>query len=201
MFPIGRARAARVRGWDSARWRSWWSIIRIVPQAGQAVSVAASLNLVIGVLPLGFVVATSVAIARVPAVARSAHGSLGPVLAAMTLAIVVLLLQSALSPFQAAFTELISRRVDGFCTRRLMRCTLAEAPVAQLEQAAVLDKLSDARRGLVEHFVNARRGRRWPGHADRALRAATWRGGDRGGRARPAGGVLDRRRRPGRALR
>jgi ATP-binding cassette, subfamily B, bacterial len=65
----------------------------------------------------------------------------------------VLLLQSALSPFQAAFTELISRRVDGFCTRRLMQCTLAEAPVAQLEQAAVLDKLSDARRGLVEYFV------------------------------------------------
>jgi ATP-binding cassette subfamily B protein len=153
MFPIAWAWAARVRGWGSARWRSWWSIIRIVPQAGQAVSVAASLNLVIGVLPLGFVLATSVAIAWVPAVGRSPHGSLEPVLAAMTLAIVVLLLQSALSPFQAAFTELISRRVDGFCTRRLMRCTLAEAPVAQLEQAAVLDKLSDARRGLVEHFV------------------------------------------------
>src|SRR6202035_813536 len=94
-----------------------------------------------------------VRIARVPAVGRSAHGSVGPVLAAMTLAIVMLLLQSALSPFQAAFTELISRRVDGFCTRRLMRATLTEAPVAQLEQAAVLDKLSDARRGLTEYFV------------------------------------------------
>ena len=153
MLSMVWAWAARVRGWAKGRWRSWWSIIRIVPQAGHAVWVAASLNLVIGVLPLGFVVATSVAIARVPAVGRSAHGSLGPVLAAMTLAVVVLLLQSALSPFQAAFTELISRRVDGFCTRRLMRCTLAEAPVAQLEQAAVLDKLSDARRGLVEYFV------------------------------------------------
>jgi ATP-binding cassette, subfamily B, bacterial len=146
--------ADRVRDWGKARWRSWWSIIRIVPRAGRrAVAVAALLNLVVGLLPLGFVVATSVAIARVPAAGSSAHGAWGPVLAAMTLAIVVLLLQSALSPFQAAFTELISRRVDGFCTRRLMRCTLAEAPVAQLEQAAVLDKLSDARRGLVENFV------------------------------------------------
>ncbi|TVZ01790.1 hypothetical protein EAS64_30510 [Trebonia kvetii] len=78
---------------------------------------------------------------------------MGAVLAAMILAIVMLLLQSALSPFQAAFTELISRRVDGYCTRRLMLCTLAEAPVAQLEQSAMLDKLSDARRGLVEYFV------------------------------------------------
>jgi ATP-binding cassette subfamily B protein len=142
-----------VRGWGIGRWRSWWSIIRILPQAGYAVSVAAQLNLVIGLLPLGFVVATSVAIARVPALGHSAQGAWGPVLAAMTLAIVALLLQSTLSPFQAAFTELISRRVDGFCTRRLMQCTLAEAPVAQLEQAAVLDKLSDARRGLVEYFV------------------------------------------------
>jgi ATP-binding cassette, subfamily B, bacterial len=139
--------------WGKARWRSWWSIIRVLPQAGQAVTVAALLNLVIGVLPLGFVVATSVAIARVPAVGGTAYGAWGPVLTAVILAIAVLLLQSALSPFQAAFTELISRRVDGFCTRRLMRCTLAEAPVAQLERAAVLDKLSDARRGLVEYFV------------------------------------------------
>ncbi len=138
----------RVRGWSRTRWSSWWSIIRIVAQAGRAVPAAALLNLVIGLLPLGFVVATSVAIERVPALGRSAHGAWGPVLAAMILAIVMLLLQSALSPFQAAFTELISRRVDGYCTRRLMLCTLAEAPVAQLEQAAVLDKLSDARRAL-----------------------------------------------------
>lgn len=149
----GGSAAARIRNWGKARWRSWWSIIRIVPRAGRIVTAAALLNLVIGVLPLGFVVATSVAIARVAALGHSAHDVWGPVLAAMTLAIVVLLLQSALSPFQAAFTELISRRVDGLCTRRLMRCTLTEAPVAQLEQAAILDKLSDARRGLVEYFV------------------------------------------------
>lgn len=144
---------AGVRGWSKSRWQSWRSIIRIVPQAGQAVTVAAVLNLVIGLLPLGFVVATSVAIDRVPALGHSTHDAWGPVLAAMILAIVVLLLQSALSPFQAAFTELISRRVDGFCTRRLMQCTLAEAPVSQLERADVLDKLSDARRGLVDYFV------------------------------------------------
>ena len=34
-----------------------------------------------------------------------------------------------------------------------MQCTLAEAPVSQLERADVLDKLSDARRGLVDYFV------------------------------------------------
>ena len=143
----------RVCSWGRERWDSWWSIIRILPRAGRVVTVAALVNLVIGLLPLGFVIATSVAIGRVPALGQPDRDAWGPVLAAMLVAIGTLLLQSALSPFQAAFTELISRRVDGFCTERLMRCTLVDAPVAQLEQAAMLDRLSDARRGLVDYFV------------------------------------------------
>ena len=142
----------RVCSWGKKRWDSWWSIIRILPRAGQVVTVAALVNLVIGLLPLGFVIATSVAIGRVPALGQPYRDAWGPVLAAMLAAIGALLLQSALSPFQAAFTELISRRVDGFCTERLMRATLVDAPVAQLEQAAMLDRLSDARRGLVDYF-------------------------------------------------
>src|ERR1700722_9487590 len=117
-----------VRGWAKSRWHSWASIIRILPQAGRAVPVAALLKRVIGVLPLGFVVSTTVAISRVAALGHSTQDAWGPVLAAMTLAIAALLLQSALSPFQTAFTERISRRVDCFCTRRLMRATLADAP-------------------------------------------------------------------------
>src|SRR5580693_3321625 len=84
---------ARVRSWAEGRRRSWWSIIRILPQAGRAVPVAALLNLVIGLLPLAFVIATSVAIARVPALGQAnpanhaSHDTWGPVLAAMTLAI------------------------------------------------------------------------------------------------------------------
>jgi ATP-binding cassette subfamily B protein len=67
------------------------------------------------------------------------------------LAVVSLLLQSVLSPFQAAFAELISRRVDGECARRLMRAALTEAPVDLLEQPDVLDKMDDSRRGLTEY--------------------------------------------------
>ena len=106
------------------------------------------LNLVIGVLPLGFVVGTSVAIGRVAGAGRVTWGG---VLLAVGLAAVALLLQSVLSPFQAAFAELISQRVDGACARRLMRATLAEAPFGLLEQTDVLDKMGDARRGLVEY--------------------------------------------------
>ena len=106
------------------------------------------LNLVIGVLPLGFVVGTSVAIGRVAGAGRVTWGG---VLLAAGLAVAALLLQSVLSPFQAAFTELISRRVDGACARRLMRAALTEAPFGLLEQPDVLDKMGDARQGLVEY--------------------------------------------------
>jgi ATP-binding cassette subfamily B protein len=102
------------------------------------------LNLVIGVLPLGFVIGTSVAIGRVAGAGRGMW-------VGVLLAVVSLVLQSVLSPFQAAFTELISRRVDGACARRLMRATLTEAPAALLEQPEVLDKMGDARRGLTEY--------------------------------------------------
>jgi ATP-binding cassette, subfamily B, bacterial len=122
--------------------------MQLLPVAGRVAVAAMVLNLVIGVLPLGFVVGTSEAIGRV---AGGGRGVGGGVLLAVGLAAVSLLLQSVLSPFQAAFTELISRRVDGACARRLMRATLAEAPVGLLEQPDVLDKMGDARRGLVEY--------------------------------------------------
>jgi len=122
--------------------------------AGRVAPAAVVLNLVIGVLPLGFVIGTSVAIERVAAAGQPpAGGRWGGVLIAVVLAVAALLLQTVLSPFQAAFTELISRRVDGVCARRLMRAALADAPVALLEQPDTLDTLSDARRGLVENFV------------------------------------------------
>jgi ATP-binding cassette subfamily B protein len=116
--------------------------------AGRVAVAAMVLNLVIGVLPPGFVLGTSEAIGRV---AGAGRGIWGGVLLAVGLAVASLLLQSVLSPFQAAFTELISRRVDGACARRLMRATLAGAPVGLLEQPDVLDKMGDARRGLVEY--------------------------------------------------
>ncbi len=106
------------------------------------------LNLVIGVLPLGFVIGTSVAIGRVTGAGR---GIWGAVLPAAGLAAAALLLQTALTPFQAAFTELITRRADGVCARRLMRVTLTEAPVGLLEQPDALDAMGDARRGLTEY--------------------------------------------------
>jgi ATP-binding cassette subfamily B protein len=126
----------------------------MLPAAGPVAVAAIVLNLVVGVLPLGFAIGTSVAIERVAAAGRalSTGSRWGGVLTAVVLAVAALLLQTVLSPFQAAFTELISRRVDGVCARRLMRAAVTEAPIDLLEQPDVLDKLTDARRGLVGYF-------------------------------------------------
>lgn len=109
---------------------------------------AAALNLATGVLPLGFAAGTSAAIGRVAGAGRMTWGGVLPVAG---LAVASLLLQAVLSPFQAAFAELVSRRVDGACAQRLMRAALTEAPFSLLEQPDVLGKMGDARRGLTEH--------------------------------------------------
>jgi ATP-binding cassette subfamily B protein len=141
-------RWTRPARWWRERWRGWWSVIGLLPVAGRVAVTALALNLVTGVLPLGFVLGSSVAIGRVTGTGALAWGG---VLLAVGLAVAALALQSVLSPFQAAFAELVSRRVDGACARRLMRATLTGAPFGLLEQPDILDKLGDARRGLTEY--------------------------------------------------
>ena len=127
----------------------------MVPAAGLVAVAAAALNLVTGVLPLGFMIGTSVAIKRVTA---AGHHDWGAVLAPAVLAVAALGLQAVLSPFQVAFTELISRRVNGVCARGLMRATLVDAPVDLLEQQDILDQMDVSRRSLTEYWHT-------PGHA------------------------------------
>lgn len=132
------------------RLRGWRAIILLLPTAGPVATAAIVLNLVIGLLPLGFVIGTSVAIGRA-GFAVAGRSDWSATLSAAGPAVAALVLQSVLAPFQTAAGELISRRVDGTCARRLMRITLTEVPVGLLEQPEVLDAMGDARRGLTEY--------------------------------------------------
>ena len=132
----------------------WWAICRLVPLAGRGLALWSVLvNLAIGVLPLAFLVGTSVMVERVPGIVPASPGGRSHwagALAALALSVSALVLQNLFSPAQAALGELVTRRVDGHVTRRLMRSALAEAPMEVLDSQDVLDKLSDARRGLQE---------------------------------------------------
>ncbi|GHB04725.1 ABC transporter ATP-binding protein [Streptomyces termitum] len=126
-----RARARRTR-----------DLIGLLPHAGAGlVSAAVALNLVIGLLPLAFIVWMSVLLDRLP---RAGTGT-GAVLAALFLALGAFVLQQLLAPFQAALGEVATRRVDGHCVTGLMDTALRRSPISLLENEETLKLLSDAR--------------------------------------------------------
>jgi ATP-binding cassette, subfamily B, bacterial len=137
------------------RYKCWLAIARLLSRAGwPAVAWAVAVNLTIGLLPLVFIVGTSVMLQRVPALASARHapGAWAAVMLAFAVALGALIAQNALSPLQAAIAELVTRRVDGHCIRRLMTSALTDAQMALLERREILDKLSSAREGLLEQL-------------------------------------------------
>lgn len=129
----------------------WFAIVRLLPYAGPWVLVWSLLaNLLTGVLPIGFVIATSVMISKLPDAGQSqASGVWQPVLLSFAVAAGSLLLQNALAPVQTALAELTARRVDGHCIQRLMSVSMAEARLDLLDRPEIRDRLSHAYEGLI----------------------------------------------------
>lgn len=129
------------------------AVIRLIPQAGWAVAGALlMLNVILGVLPVVFVISTSVIVGRVRTAASSGPISwhlLGPLL---VLTAVVFMAQMLLGPLQAPLGELMARRVDGKMFRRLMTASLASPTIAVLEDSEVLNELAEASRELEYGF-------------------------------------------------
>lgn len=99
---------------------------------------AVLLNLALGLLPIAFIVWMSLLLEKVSAVGSGS-------LTALALAVGALVVQQLLAPFQAAFTEVVSRRVDEHCVQRLLAAAYRDAPIATLEQPGVLDRLGDVK--------------------------------------------------------
>ncbi|MFB7947453.1 ABC transporter ATP-binding protein [Kitasatospora phosalacinea] len=106
-----------------------------------------SLNLLLGLLPLGFIVAMSALLDRLPyAMSVAGQGrAWGVLVGLLATSIGVFIGHQLLAPFQGALSEVIGRRVDGYCINRLMSAGLSGAPIAALEEQRTLDLLSDAR--------------------------------------------------------
>jgi ATP-binding cassette, subfamily B, bacterial len=132
-----------------------WRIARLLPRAGWPLVIAAAVNnLVLGALPVAFVVATSVMVGRVPSAVRA-----GPDSAQWTAVVVAFVTASAvfaaaqtLAPLQAALGELIARRVDGGVFDRLMAASLRPPGIAALEDQRLLNALSEAGTELEHGF-------------------------------------------------
>lgn len=145
------AAPATVRQAVASRWR----IARLVPRAGWGLVLATvGCNLLLGALPVGFIVGTSVMLGRVPAAVAAGPDSpqWWAVVVAFVLASAAFAGQQALAPVQTSLGELVARRIDGQVFDRLMAASLRSPGIGPLEDQALLDELSEASRELEEGF-------------------------------------------------
>ncbi|UAC00024.1 ABC transporter ATP-binding protein [Dactylosporangium vinaceum] len=141
----------------------WWkqavrpriAIARQVRVAGGGlVTTLVAVNLLLGVLPVVFVVATSRLVGRIPAAVSTGTGTpawdvfLGPFLVAA----VAFVGQQALAPVQVALGELMKRRVDGWVHGRIMAAALRRTDLGAMEDPDALDALGDASRRLAGNW-------------------------------------------------
>jgi len=127
--------------------RSRLAIARLLPLAGKRLALTAvGCNLLAGLAPVGFIVATSVVIGRLPGAARGGWESAdGRVLIwAIVAAGVFLAIQQGVSPLLGALAERIARRVDAVIRDRLAAASVGSSTVAALEDQELLAHLSEA---------------------------------------------------------
>ncbi len=138
---------ARLSVFVRASVNSRWEIARELPKSGTGVTISAvGLNIVLGILPVLFIVGTSFMLGRVPAATAAGVGSSAwhSLVYAFLLAASAFVLLQLLTPLQASLGELITRRVDGKAADRLIGDSLRTPGIGPLEDQELLDDLSDS---------------------------------------------------------
>jgi ATP-binding cassette subfamily B protein len=128
-----------------------WHIVRLlVRSGGPLVLVLLLVNLVLGALPVVFVLMTSVVLGRVPAAVAGGPGSAAwtELATAFGAAAAAFVVQQIVAPIQSSLGELVARGIDGRVFGDLMAAALSTPGVAPLEDQDVLDDLATAVRDL-----------------------------------------------------
>jgi len=142
-----RSALARFAAFVRMSVNSRWEIARELPKSGTGLTIAAVvLNILLGVLPVLFILGTSVMLGRVPAAAAAGVGSgaWDSLVYAFLLAASAFVLMQVLTPLQASLGELITRRVDGQAADRLISDSLRTPGIGPLEDQELLGDLSDS---------------------------------------------------------
>ena len=137
---------------------SYWRIAALVPAGGAGLStLLLFINIVLGLLPVLFILATSVMIGRVPGAVSDGVGSAEwrDLVAAFMAAAAAFVGQQILSPFQASLGELLARRVDGHVYQRLIGASLRSTGIGPLEDQKLLDELTQVVTTLEQSFRTA----------------------------------------------
>jgi ATP-binding cassette subfamily B protein len=131
-----------------------WNIVRLLPRAGAGLVTALFLlQLVLGVAPVVFVVATAVMLGRVPAAVRDgvASAAWDALVTMFVVAAVVFVAQQMLAPLAISLGKLAALRVDHQVYDELMSASLRGSDVSTLENQDALDDLRVA--GLKLEFA------------------------------------------------
>jgi ATP-binding cassette subfamily B protein len=134
---------------------SYLRIARLVPSGGSGLgALLLAINLILGLLPVVFILATSIMIGRVPAAVVGGVGSAEwrNLVAAFILAAAAFLTQQILAPMQASLGELLARRVDGRVYQRLIAASLRSTGIGPLEDQGLLDHLTQVVATLEQSF-------------------------------------------------
>lgn len=145
--------------WLRRTWRAWIDdavrsrlrIIRLIPSGGVGiVGALVVLYVVLGLLPVVFIYATSVVIGLVPQAVADGSGSPAwtTLVTAFLWAAAVFLIQHLLTPVQMALGDLVHRRIDAVVRDRLVAVSLRYPGIAVLEDPQALNELAEARRNL-----------------------------------------------------
>lgn len=122
-------------------------ILRHLPLAGKRnLAALVTVNVLLGVLPVAFVVATAALVEAIPGAVRAGTGSgaWDTLVTAFLAAAACFAGQQVLTPAQTALGELVRRRVDGVVHDRLIEISLRSDGIGPLEDPAALDALTEA---------------------------------------------------------
>ncbi|MEV4625132.1 ABC transporter ATP-binding protein [Micromonospora sp. NPDC049523] len=120
------------------------AILRLSRRAGAGlVGGLVLVNVVLGALPVAFVIATSVVLGRVPAAVEGGLSSSAwrSLVTVFVLGAAAFVGQQILAPLVTSLSELVARRIDGQMFRELMSASLSSPGIAPLEDQRVLGEL------------------------------------------------------------
>lgn len=129
-------------------------ILRLLPTAGRRLLVATvALQVFTGLAPVAFIVATSTVVGRVPTAVEQGLDSpeWRSLRNALLVAGVLFVIQQLSWPFQWAFGEMVTWRVDDRVRERVAAASFEPVGIAALEDSETLDQLAqiaDPNRGI-----------------------------------------------------
>jgi len=137
--------------------RQRWEIVRLTRKAGgPLVASATFVNLLLGALPVVFVVASALIVGRTPAAVEGGLGSPAwdALLGAFAVAAGAFIAQQIVASIRESVSELVARRIDGQVIDDVMAASTGTASIGPMEDPAVVADLRVAAREL-EQWVQS----------------------------------------------